>query len=55
MRKYNIKRDIAYYEGMMIAYMTFKQIIIGELNKQINITVHKIDDLEKELKDDTNS
>ena len=55
MRKYNLKRDIAYYEGMIVAYHNIKQLMLGCINKQIFAISEKIDYLKKELEDDTNS
>lgn len=55
MRKYNLKRDIAYYQGMIDAYHNLKLLMLGCINKQIFDISEKIDYLKKELEDDTNS
>ena len=55
MRKYNLKRDIAYYQGMLAGYSQLKQLILGCINREIFGISEKIDYLKKELEDDTNS
>lgn len=52
MRKYNIKRDIAYYEGMMAGYHLLKQLMLGCINREIFSISEKIDYLKKELENE---
>ena len=53
MRKYNIKRDIAYYEGMLVAYRQCKLLMLGCINREIFNITEKIDYLKEELENDT--
>ena len=53
MRKYNLKRDIAYYEGMIAGYHEIKQLMLGCINREIFNISEKIDYLKKELEDET--
>ena len=53
MRKYNIKRDIAYYEGMIAGYHLLKQLMLGHINREIFHTSEKIEYLKEELENDT--
>ena len=51
MRKYNLKRDIAYITGLLHGYRDALWIIQGALTKQIRAKSNELDKLKEELED----
>lgn len=51
MRKYNLKRDIAYITGLLHGYRDALWIIYGALTKQIRAKSDMLDKLKEELED----
>ena len=55
MRKYSIKRDLAFYKGYLLGHKNALLLISGELHKQIDYLEKKVKELEKEVENnDTN-
>lgn len=54
MRKYNLKRDIAYITGLLHGYRDALWIVQGALTKQIRAKSAELDKLKEELEDANN-
>ena len=54
MRKYNIKRDLAFYKGYLLGHKNALLMINGELHKHMDYLEKKVEKLEKELETNEN-
>lgn len=51
MRKYNIKRDLAFYEGYLLGHKNALLMITGDLYKQVDYLEKKVEELKKKCKE----
>lgn len=54
MRKYNLKRDLAFYEGYLLGHKNALLMINGDLHKQLDYLEKKVEKLKKELENNAN-